>query len=451
VLAGGAAQSAAEGAGGRTRRPAWLIVGLVFLFMLINYADKAVIGLASVPIMAELGLNHAQFGLLGSSFFLLFSVSGVLVGLLTIRLGSRAIMWLMSTVWAAALLPMIRLSSFSALLCSRVALGAAEGPAFPVAVHAVYQWFPDRRRALPTSVVASGAAFGTGIVAPLISLIIVHFGWHAAFGVLGVAGLAWGSLWLLLVKQRPPELLSAAGAGAGAGFGAGAAQPMPLRQLLCSRTAIGVYLAGFAAYWLIALNIVWLAGYLRQALRMTPAQAAWVIALPALMQLLLAPCLAWLSQRLSLRGASSRIARGLLGTLCVIVSGVAIECLPLVRPGVLQIGLIGLGFSIGSVIFTLGPTLIGEISPSVQRGAALSVANSIHTLAGLIAPLAMGLVVDVNLNASEGFRTGYLYAGALVISLGVLAAVLIDPAADLRRFRRLAGIEPADVAAKPVC
>ena len=55
---------------------------LVFLFMLINFADKAVIGLASVPIMQDLRLDHRQFGLLGSAFFLLFSVSGVVVGLM---------------------------------------------------------------------------------------------------------------------------------------------------------------------------------------------------------------------------------------------------------------------------------------------------------------------------------------------------------------------------------
>src|SRR6266700_1805253 len=61
---------------------AWTAVVLVFLFMLINFADKAVIGLASVPIMRDLRLDHRQFGLLGSAFFLLFSVSGVVVGFL---------------------------------------------------------------------------------------------------------------------------------------------------------------------------------------------------------------------------------------------------------------------------------------------------------------------------------------------------------------------------------
>jgi sugar phosphate permease len=175
----------------RSPRRAWTAVVLVFLFMLINYADKAVIGLSSGQIMSELGLTHTQFGMLGSAFFLLFSLSGVMVGFLANRIRTKTLMLAMSIVRSAALLPMVRVSGFAALVGSRVILGAAEGPAFPVAMHAVYKWFGNRRRALPSSVVASGAAFGAGIVAPLVTWIIQRHGWHSAFGVLGLAGLTW--------------------------------------------------------------------------------------------------------------------------------------------------------------------------------------------------------------------------------------------------------------------
>jgi hypothetical protein len=40
----------------------WAIVGLLFFFMLINFADKAIIGLAGVPIMRELNLSPTEFG-----------------------------------------------------------------------------------------------------------------------------------------------------------------------------------------------------------------------------------------------------------------------------------------------------------------------------------------------------------------------------------------------------
>ena len=62
-------------------RQAWLMVALLFLFMVINFADKAVVGIAAVPIMDELGLGPREFGLLGSSFFLLFALSAIVTGI----------------------------------------------------------------------------------------------------------------------------------------------------------------------------------------------------------------------------------------------------------------------------------------------------------------------------------------------------------------------------------
>jgi MFS transporter, ACS family, D-galactonate transporter len=35
----------------------WIVVVLLFMFMVINFADKAVIGIAAIPIMQELELG----------------------------------------------------------------------------------------------------------------------------------------------------------------------------------------------------------------------------------------------------------------------------------------------------------------------------------------------------------------------------------------------------------
>ena len=406
------------------RRLAWTHVVLVFLFMLVNYADKAVIGLSSVPLMRDLGLSNTQFGELGSAFFLLFSASGITVGFLANHVRTKTLMLSMALVWGAALIPIGWVSSFGLLLGSRVVLGAAEGPSFPMAIHAVYKWFGDRQRELPTSIVACGAAFGTGVVAPFITWIIARHGWRAAFVTLGVTGLIWSCLWLAMAADGPVDTLPAAGS----------AERVPYRRLLLSRTALGVFLAGFGAYWLIALNITWLANYLIKAVHVTAAKTAWIVGLPSVMQLVLAPAVAMLSRSLTRRGLSTRLSRGVLGGLCVTVAGIAMICMSLADFGILKVCLIGLGFSLGSVIFTLGSTLIGEISPAAQRGAMLGMTNSLHTLAGLCAPLAMGLVVDGAADPTTGFRTGLVCSGLLVAVLGMVAALIIDPGADRRRF-----------------
>lgn len=61
----------------------WHIVGLLFVFMMINYADKSVLGFVALPMMRDLQLSPTQFGLLGSAFYLLYSIAGVAGGVLT--------------------------------------------------------------------------------------------------------------------------------------------------------------------------------------------------------------------------------------------------------------------------------------------------------------------------------------------------------------------------------
>ncbi|MGW5148892.1 hypothetical protein [Rhodococcus koreensis] len=59
-----------------TRR-AWMITGLLVVFMLINFADKSVIAFAGVQIQKDLGLTPQQFGLIQSSFFWLFAAGAL--------------------------------------------------------------------------------------------------------------------------------------------------------------------------------------------------------------------------------------------------------------------------------------------------------------------------------------------------------------------------------------
>src|SRR3954452_17489061 len=186
-----------------TPKGAWKITFLLFLFMLVNFADKIVVGLAGVPIMTELNLSAEQFGLLGSSFFLLFSIAAIVVGFVVNRVPTRWVLLALALVWALAQFPMVGTVGFTTLLICRVILGAGEGPAFAVATHAVYKWFPDEKRALPTAILSQGSAFGVILAVPALNWIIVHHSWHYAFGALGVVGLMWVAAWLVLGKEGP--------------------------------------------------------------------------------------------------------------------------------------------------------------------------------------------------------------------------------------------------------
>src|ERR1700759_3435223 len=250
-----------------TPKGAWTITFLLFLFMLVNFADKIVVGLAGVPIMTDLKLEPEQFGLLGSSFFFLFSISAIVVGFIVNRIATRWVLLVLAAVWALAQVPMVGTVSFTTLLICRVILGAGEGPAGAVAVHAIYKWFPDEKRTLPTAVLSQGSAFGIILAVPALNWVIVNHTWHYAFGALGVVGLMWVAAWLVLGKEGP----------LGQTVAMGAADPkVPYFQLLTSRTFIGCCAATFGAYWALSLGLTWFTPFIIKGLGFSQKDAGWI-------------------------------------------------------------------------------------------------------------------------------------------------------------------------------
>ncbi len=259
-----AAQPTPKGTLTRTPEGAWKITFLLFLFMLVNFADKIVVGLAGVPIVTELKLEPEQFGLLGSAFFFLFSISAIVVGFIVNSIATRWVLLVLAVIWALAQFPMLGTVGFPTLLICRVILGAGEGPAASVAMHAVYKWFPDEKRTLPTAILSQGSAFGVIVAAPALNWVIVNHSWHYAFGALGVVGLMWGRG---LVPARQ-------GGAAGGDQGSDERnQHFPHFQLLTSRTFVGCCAATFGAYWALSLGLTWFTSFIVKGLGFSQQQA----------------------------------------------------------------------------------------------------------------------------------------------------------------------------------
>jgi hypothetical protein len=53
----------------------WVMIIMLFVLGAINFADKAVLGLAAMPIIKELHLSPVQYGVVSGSLFWLFSLS----------------------------------------------------------------------------------------------------------------------------------------------------------------------------------------------------------------------------------------------------------------------------------------------------------------------------------------------------------------------------------------
>ena len=408
-----------------TPKGAWKITFLLFLFMLVNFADKIVVGLAGVPIMTELKLEPEQFGLLGSSFFFLFSISAIIVGFIVNRVETRWVLLVLAVVWALAQFPMLGTISFSTLLICRIILGAGEGPAAAVAVHAIYKWFPDEKRAMPTAVLSQGSAFGVILAVPALNWLIVHYSWHYAFGALGVVGLMWVVAWMILGKEGPLVQTVAMAA----------AEPrIPYSRLLTSRTFIGCCVATFGAYWALSLGLTWFTPFIVKGLGFSQQDAGWISIMPWAFGALVVLLTGWVSQVLMARGVSTRGARGVLGAVPLIIGGAILAFIPYAGVGGWMITLLVVGSGLCGSIYVVCAPMIGEFTPVSQRGAVIAIYGAIYTLAGIVAPSVMGSVIQHAAVPLDGYMAGFTINAIILVVSGLLGLLLLWPNTERARL-----------------
>jgi MFS family permease len=408
-----------------TPKGAWKITFLLFLFMLVNFADKIVVGLAGVPIMTELKLEPEQFGLLGSAFFFLYSIASIVVGFIVNRVATRWVLLVLAAIWALAQFPMVGTVSFSTLLICRVILGAGEGPAVSVAVHSIYKWFPDEKRTLPTAILSQGSAFGVILAVPALNWVIVNYSWHYAFGALGVVGLMWVVAWLILGREGPLVQTVAMAA----------ADPrVPYLQLLTSRTFIGCCAAAFGAYWALSLGLTWFTPFIIKGLGFSQKDAGWISVLPWVFGAVVVLLTGWISQVLMARGVTTRAARGVLGSVPLIVGGLILAAMPYADGAGLQTALLVVGTGLSGSIYVVCPPMLGEFTPVAQRGAVLSIYGAIFTLAGILAPSVMGSVVQRAAVPVDGYLTGFTINAVILVASGLLGLLLLWPNTERARL-----------------
>jgi len=142
----------------------------------------------------------------------------------------------------------------------------------------------------------------------------------------------------------------------------------------------------------------------------------------------------WLSQRLLVRGVSSRIARGVFGGACVALGGAAMAILPEVAGIPAKIALTTIGVALPSVIYVIGSAVVSEIAPVAQRGAMLAIGTAVSTSAGLLAPYVMGSVVETAATPLAGFNTGFMICGVIMLVGGLIGMALMRPEREAARW-----------------
>jgi ACS family hexuronate transporter-like MFS transporter len=401
---------------------------MIFMLLalgVINFADKAVLGLAAVPIIKELHLSPAQYGLVSGSLFLLYALSSVLVTGWSDRIGTKRVLALLATSWAIVQVATVFVFSFLALLITRIMLGAGEGPSYGTSVSAATPWLPADRRTFGLAIVTFGSAIGPAIFAPPLTFLIVVVGWRSAFALLGGIGFLWVIIWLLVGREHPETKRMLVDE---------TQEKHPrsrwadIRPVLFSRTVLFSTLAAFASYWAIALYLSWNPVYLVTVrhLRLSDPLYFVGITLPYVVGGIAMLGFGAFADRVFRRTGSHRRSYVYTVTALLIVSAL---CLYLA---------VSVPSTLGSVIFftlaLIGVTIpilssiIAAVAPAAHRGAVLGSYVAIATLPGLIAPLVTGLIIQAaGRNVASGFYHAYLLASLLLLIGGIAFLAFTRP------------------------
>jgi MFS transporter, ACS family, D-galactonate transporter len=407
----------------------WIpILALVAIGTMINYLDRAVLGIAAPSLTKDLGLSAAQMGLVFSAFSWSYALLQIPGGIFLDRFGTRLTYFIAVVFWSVCTGLMGVVRSLNGLLLTRIGVGIFEAPCFPANSRILATWFPQQERARANSIYSFGQYIGLGFMSVPLFWITERFGWRGLFFIVGGLGIVFGLVWWRLyrnpadggtVNQAELDYIEAGGGGEYKG------EPLGFRwshigALLRHRQVVGASIGQFGGNSTQVFFLTWFPIYLVTQRGMTFIQAGFMTALPYIAASTGVLMGGWVSDTMLKKTGSANLARKL-----PIVSGMllasTIVAANYVPAGdntsvmiVMSIAFFGQGMT------NLGWTVVSDIAPKQLIGLTSGIFNFSANLAGIVTPLVIGFAYQ-----RTGTFVGPLVYIAVIALLGAFAYSVI--------------------------
>jgi len=386
----------------------WGIVGLLFTASVINYLDRAAISFALPLISRDFHLTPETKGLLLSSFFWSYALMQVPIGWSADRFNLR---WLYAgafAVWSLAQGLTGLAESLAVLIGFRILIDIGESIYLPGGTKIVSVLFAAKDRGLPSGLFDFGTRSGLVLEGILVPWLLVRHGWRQTFLLLGFAGLLWIIPWLWVFPRRMQPVKKAVASPP-------SATRFPLRwNALLNRNLLGICLGFFCFdyYWYVL--VTWLPDYLVTVRHLSIVQAGFYASVAFFTFGVSEPIGGWIADTLIRRGwDETRTRKGIvtgaffMGLL--LIAAVRTSDTPMALALLIGASLVGL--ATGNLL-----TILQCCAPFEKIGIWTGAENFAGNLAGIVAPLAVGLLIRRSGSYVPGFELG-----AVVLLAGLLA------------------------------
>lgn len=258
-----------------TRSGQMCALALLFAAGVVNFFDRTALSVANTSVRAEMHLSATQIGWLLSAFSLAYGLAQLPLVEVQQIISPRSLLSAGLAVWSAAQVLTGLARTFPCFLVTRSLLGAGESPFYPCGLQVVREWFPRRSRGRATAVMSMSQTLGLAAAPPVLTSLMLHFGWRFMFIVLGVVGLLVAAAWLGFYRPPPQAAESQQN-------DASAPSVTVWRGFLRQRMVWGMMLGFGGINYTNWLYTAWLPGYLETAQRVSLSRTGWMAAIPFL-------------------------------------------------------------------------------------------------------------------------------------------------------------------------
>ena len=177
----------------------WVLIGWMFVISATAYLDRVNISVAGQFIQKELNLNATQLGWVFSAFVLGYALFQAPGGRIADRFGPRLVI-VLGTLWWGVFTSLTAsvtkglTAALGVLLVVRFLLGMGESVVYPASNCLVARWVPAEERGIANGWIFAGVGAGAGVAPPLITYIVIHYGWRWSFWASALLGIAVGGV-----------------------------------------------------------------------------------------------------------------------------------------------------------------------------------------------------------------------------------------------------------------